>query len=54
MSDSLNRKLVTYPHPRIHKEVKELANKQGVSVSKVVQNALDDYLKNINLKKGKK
>lgn len=43
MSDSLNRKLITYPRPAIHKKVKAEAERHGVSVSKVIQNALNQY-----------
>lgn len=45
MSDNLNRRIVSYPRPNIANKIKDLAEKQGTTVSKVVQRALDDYFK---------
>jgi hypothetical protein len=42
-----------YPKPNLQKQVKEIANKQGVSVSHVVCDALDYYLKNVIKKPSK-
>lgn len=44
MSDSLKRKIHAYPNQRIYNQVKEIASKQGTSVSKVVQAALKEYI----------
>lgn len=43
MSDSLNRKLTTYPNQATYNKVKALAEKQGTTVSKIVQRALNDF-----------
>jgi Ribbon-helix-helix domain len=48
MSDTLNRKLTTYPRPNIVNKIKAQAEKQGITVSKVIQEALDDYYKKPN------
>ena len=44
MSDSLKRKIHTYPNQRVYNKVHEIAKKQGTSVSKVVQEALKEYI----------
>lgn len=45
MSDSLKRKLTVYPRPHVFNKIKAQAEKEGTTVSKVIQLALDEYYK---------
>jgi predicted transcriptional regulator len=44
MSDSIKRRLVFYPRPYTLNKVKEIAEKQGTSISKIINEAVKEYI----------